>query len=70
MRVLAVGPRVYLGDIYLALLRDRHEMRVHAEDPPEECAFGGLIEPVPDWRSELDWVGHDGILLFERALPT
>ncbi|TCZ64865.1 phosphoribosylamine--glycine ligase [Roseicella aquatilis] len=67
MRVLAVGPRVYLGDIYLALLREGHEVRVHAEDPPEERAFGGLIQPVPDWRAELDWVGRDDLLLFERA---
>jgi phosphoribosylamine--glycine ligase len=67
MRVLAVGPRVYLGDIYLSLMREGHEVRVHAEDPPEERAFGGLIEPVPDWRAELGWLGRDGILLFERA---
>jgi phosphoribosylamine--glycine ligase len=67
MRVLAIGPRVYLGDIYLALMREGHEVRVHAEDPPEERAFGGLIEPVPDWRVELGWVGRDGLVLFERA---
>jgi phosphoribosylamine--glycine ligase len=67
MRVLAVGPRVYLGDIYLSLMREGHEVRVHAEDPPTECAFGGLIQPVPDWRAELGWVGRDGVVLFERA---
>jgi phosphoribosylamine--glycine ligase len=67
MRVLAIGPRAYLGDIYLALMREGHAVRVHAEDPPEERAFGGLIETVPDWRRELDWVGRDGIVLFERA---
>jgi phosphoribosylamine--glycine ligase len=67
MRVLAVGPRAYLGDIYLALMREGHEVRVHAEDPPEERAFDGLIETVPDWRAELGWVGRDGIVLFERA---
>ncbi len=67
MRILAIGPRVYLGDIYLALMREGHEVRVHAEDPPEERAFAGLIEPVPDWRAELGWVGRDGIVLFERA---
>jgi phosphoribosylamine--glycine ligase len=67
MRVLAIGPRVYLGDIYLDLMREGHEVRVHAEDPPEDRAYGGLIQPVPDWRAELGWVGRDGILLFERA---
>ncbi|HZF76598.1 MAG TPA: hypothetical protein VE033_12300, partial [Acetobacteraceae bacterium] len=65
MRFLAIGPRAYLGDIYLSLMREGHEVRVHAEDPPEERAFGGLIECVPDWRAELPWVGRDGLILFE-----
>lgn len=67
MRFLAIGPRAYLGDIYLSLMRGGHEVRVHAEDPPEERAFDGMIETVPDWRAELPWVGRDGIILFERA---
>ena len=67
MRVLAIGPRAYLGDIYLSLLREGHEVRVHAEDPPEERAFAGLLDTVEDWRAELPWVGRDGIILFERA---
>ena len=67
MRILGIGPRVYLGDLYLSLMREGHEVRVFAEDPPEERAFGGIIEPVADWRAELDWVGRDGIVLFERV---
>ena len=65
MRILGIGIRVYLGDIYLALQREGHEVRVFAHDPPELRAFGGLIEPVEDWRAELDWVGRDGIIMFE-----
>jgi phosphoribosylamine--glycine ligase len=38
-------------------MREGHEVRVHAEDPPEERAFDGIIETVPDWRAELGWVG-------------
>jgi phosphoribosylamine--glycine ligase len=67
MRVLAIGPRVYLGAIYLSLMREGHEVRVHAEDGPAERAFTGLIDTVPDWRAELGWVGRDGLILFERA---
>ncbi len=65
MRILGVGKRVYLGDIYLSLRREGHEVRVAAQDPPDQHAFGGLIEPVEDWRAELDWVGRDGIAMFE-----
>lgn len=67
LRVLGFGPRVYLGDIYLSLQREGHEVRVFAEDAPERRAFGGIIEPVADWRAELDWVGRDGIVMFERV---
>lgn len=66
MRILAIGPRAYLGDVYLSLRREGHEVRVFAEDPPEQRAFGGLIECVADWRAELDWVGGDGVIFFER----
>ncbi len=65
MRILGMSQRVYLGDIYLALQREGHAVRVFATDTPDECAFGGLIDTVPDWRAELGWVGRDGIILFE-----
>ena len=63
MRTLGIGPRLYLGDIYLSLLRDGHEVRAYSESPTP--AFGGLLTPIPDWRAALPWVGHDGIILFE-----
>ena len=65
MRILAIGPRIYLGDIYLSLMRDGHEVRVFAFDPPEQRAFGGMISTVENWREQLGWVGPDGIILFE-----
>ena len=65
MRILAVGLRVYLGDIYLSLAREGHEVRVHATDPADQRAFGGIIDTVEDWRAHLPWVGRDGIVLFE-----
>jgi phosphoribosylamine--glycine ligase len=65
LRVLGIGPRAYLGDMYLAMQRGGCEVRVFASDPPESRAFGGIIDFVPDWRAELDWVGRDGVIMFE-----
>ena len=64
VRVLAITQRVYLGDIYLTLQREGHEVRVFAAEPGGR-AFTGLIATVADWRAELDWVGRDGVILFE-----
>ncbi len=65
MRILGISYRVYLGDIYQSLLREGHEVRVFATAPQEEHAFAGLLATVADWRAELDWVGRDGVILFE-----
>lgn len=67
MRILAIGARIDLGDMYLALQREGHEVRVHANDPSYAGCFAGLLDPVPDWRAELGWVGRDGIVLFEKV---
>ena len=65
LRILAISPRLYLGALYLSLMREGHEVRVAAADPPEQRAFVGLIDPVEDWRAQLPWVGRDGLIMFE-----
>ena len=67
MRVLGIGTRVELGDLYMTLAREGHEVRVHAADPAFAATFEGLVERVADWRGELDWVGKEGVVLFERV---
>ena len=67
MRFLAITPRVYLGDIYLNLRREGHEVRVFSFRP-DTRAYAGLIDVVDDWRDELIWVGRDGIILFEGVM--
>ncbi len=67
MRVLGIGSRIDLGDLYLSLIREGHEVRVHAGDPSYAGCFAGLLDAAPDWRAELDWVGRDGLVLFEKV---
>jgi len=67
VRVLSIGNRIDLGDLYMALGREGHEVRVHAGDPAYAGCFGGLVRTVPDWRPALDWVGRDGLVIFEKV---
>ena len=67
MRVLGIGNRIDLGDMYMALQREGHDVRVHAGDPAYAGCYGGLVQTVPDWRPALDWVGRDGIVIFEKV---
>ena len=70
MRFLGIGDYADLGDLYLRLMADGHEVRVCVSDPRSQDMFAGMIERVPDWRAELDWVrgaGREGIIIFEGA---
>src|SRR4051794_8257276 len=48
-------------------MREGHEVRVNAWDPAYAGVFDGLVTKVDDWRAELDWVGRDGLVFFERV---
>src|SRR5476651_518416 len=70
MRFLGIGEYADLGDLYIRLMADGHEVRVHVSDPRSQETLGGMIRRVADWRDELAWVGAaglDGIILFEGA---
>ena len=67
MRVLGVGETCDLGALYLSLAGEGHEVRVAVSHPLAQGTMAGLVDIVPDWRAQLDWVGADGVILFESV---
>ena len=70
MRFLGIGGYCDLGDMYLRLAREGHDVRVHVSAKESRQTFAGLIERCADWRAELSWIraaGGEGIILFEGA---
>ncbi len=53
--------------MYLRLGARGHDVRVHADDAESADVMEGLVPraPTPDWRGQLEWVGKDGLVLFE-----
>jgi phosphoribosylamine---glycine ligase len=70
MRFLGVGDYCDLSALYLRLIAEGHEVKVHIAKPLCRSTLAGLVTQVDDWRAELDWVraaGTEGIILFENA---
>jgi phosphoribosylamine--glycine ligase len=66
-RFLGVGETCDLSALYLGLVREGHAVRVHVSHPLAQGTLAGLVDKVDDWRSSLDWVGRDGVILFESV---
>ena len=70
MRFLGIGDTCDLGALYMRLLGDGHEVKVHVANPLAQGTMAGLVEHTPNWENELDWLkgaGEDGIILFENV---
>src|SRR5215207_6770324 len=67
MRFLGVGDACELGALYMRLLEEGHDVKVFIQDKACHGTLAGIVERVDDWRSELSWVGKDGIVVFENV---
>ena len=70
MRFLGITETCDLGSLYLRLRGEGHEVKVSISEPMAQGTLRGMIEQVPDWRTELDWIREawsDGIILFEAV---
>ncbi len=70
MRFLGVGDSCDLSALYLRLVAEGHEVKVHIAEPLCRNTLAGLVAQTADWRSELGWIraaGKHGIILFENT---
>ena len=54
MRILGVGETNDLGDMYLRLIAEGHEVRVHMSDTESHDVMQGMITFVDEWEGCFD----------------
>jgi phosphoribosylamine--glycine ligase len=67
MRFLGVTETCDLGSLYMRLVAEGHDVKVFVAEEGARGTMAGLVPRAADWRAELDWVGPDGIILFEAV---
>ena len=65
LRVLFVSGELIAGDLAFRLVKEGCEVKLYIADKSRKDCFENMVEKVSNWRKELDWVGKDGLIVFD-----
>lgn len=65
LRVLFVSGEMIGADLAYQLKKEGCQVKLYIEDESRKDCFDGIVEKTDDWRKELDWVGKDGLIVFD-----
>jgi phosphoribosylamine---glycine ligase len=65
MRILFVSGELIGSGLALRLKDEGHEIKLYIDDPARKNCLTGFIEKTNDWKGELQWVGKDGLIVFD-----
>lgn len=65
MRVLFISGELIAGDLAYRLKLEGCEVKLFIEHPDQQNCLDGFVEKTKDWKKELDWVGKDGLIIFD-----
>lgn len=65
LRVLFISKELIAGDLALKLKREGCNVKLFIQDPKEQTCFDGMVAKTTNWRKELQWVGKEGLIVFD-----
>jgi len=65
MNVLFVSNDLSGGDLCLRLKNEGHNVRLFIEDEKQRVNYEGMVVKTDDWKKDIEWVGKDGLFVFD-----
>lgn len=65
MNVLFVSGELIAGDLALQLQREGNALRLFVDCPAQKECLNGFVPKTSNWEAELDWVGTNGLIVFD-----
>lgn len=66
MRILFISSSdIIAGHLASVLKEEGNEVKLFIEDEDRKRDFDGMVDKTDDWEKELDWVGKDGLIVFD-----
>jgi phosphoribosylamine---glycine ligase len=67
MNVLFISKDMSGGGLCHKLKKEGNDVRIFIEDENHRHHYSGIIEKVEHWENQLDWVGKDGLIIFDSV---
>lgn len=64
-RVLFISGELIAGDLALRLQAEGCEVKLFVDHPEQQQCLNGFVEKTNDWEKELEWVGKEGLIVFD-----
>ncbi len=68
MRILFISGELIGSAIIHRLIQEGSEVKLYIEHEDRKDCFEGIANKVEDWKSEIDWVGKDGLIVFDDVM--
>lgn len=68
MKILFVSAELIGSAIVHRLLKEGHEVKLYIDHEDRKKCFDGFVTKVNDWKSELEWVGKEGLIIFDDVV--
>ena len=68
MRILFISGELIGSAIVHKLVDEGHDVKLFIQHRDRRECLDGFVEKTKDWRSELNWVGRDGLIIFDDVI--
>ena len=66
MNILFISSaNIIAGNLTWLLKKENHNVKLFIDDKNRKSDFDNMVQKTNDWRKELNWVGKDGLIVFD-----
>lgn len=65
MKILFISGELIAADLAYRLKIEGNDVKLYIEDKGKKDCFDNMVEKTNDWKKELEWVGKDGLIVFD-----
>jgi phosphoribosylamine--glycine ligase len=65
MNILFISHDLIAGNVARRLVEEGNSVKLYIHTKQARKSFDGLVPKTDSWRKELDWVGKDGLIVFD-----